>query len=110
MIEQNFRDLKNIVNIRPLFVRLPEHVRALIGISVVAQFMNAFLTRKLTTIDMSLHEFYCLLEKSAAVATLKTPKRSFNKLIQTQPKLTQALEVIGLKDFAPSSQTMAILN
>ena len=110
MIEQNFRDLKNIVNIRPLFVRLPEHVRALIGISVVAQFMNVFLTRRLAKIGMSLHEFYSLLEKSAAVAILKTPKRSLNKLIQTQPKLIKALDVIGLKNSVFSAKTMAILN
>ena len=110
VIEQNFRDLKNIVNIRPLFVRLPEHVRAIIGISVVAQFMNIFLTRKLATIGMSLHEFYSLLAKSASVAILKTPKRTLNKLIQTQPKLIKALEVLGLKDSVFSQQTMAILN
>ncbi len=110
VIEQNFRDLKNIVNIRPIYVRLPEHVRALIGISVVAQFMNVFLTRKLTTIGMSLHEFYSLLDKSASVAILKTPKRTINKLIKTQPKLTKALEVLGLKDVVFSKPTMVILN
>jgi len=110
VIEQDFRDLKNIINIRPLFVRLPEHVRALVGISVIGQFMNVFLTRKLSTIGMSLREFYLLLEKSASVAVLKTPKRAFNKLIKTQPKLIKALEVLGLKDPVFSDRTMAIIN
>lgn len=110
VIEKNFRDLKNIINIRPLFVRLPEHVRALVGISVVAQFINIFITRKLENIGMTLREFYSLLDKSSAVATLKTPKRTLNKLIQTQPKLFQALDVLGVKDFVFSSATMAILN
>ena len=110
VIEQNFRDLKNIINIRPLFVRLPEHVRALIGISIVAQFINIFITRRLAKIEMPLREFYSLLDKSSAVAVLKTPKRTLNKLIQTQPKLLQALDVLGVKDFVFSSATMAILN
>lgn len=110
VIEQNFRDLKNIINVRPLFVRLPEHVRALVGISVVAQFMNVFIARKIATIGMSLNEFYSLLEKSSAVAVLKTPKRQLNKLIQTQPKLIKALEVIGIKDSVFSASKMAILN
>lgn len=110
VIEQNFRDLKNVINVRPLFVRLPEHVRALVGISVVAQFINVFLSRKLASIGMTLSEFYSLLEKSAHVAVLKTTKRTLNKLIQTQPKLIKALEVIGLKDSVFSSKTMAILN
>jgi transposase len=110
VIEQNFRDLKNVVNIRPLFVRLPEHVRALIGISVVAQFINMFITRKLAVIGMPLSEFYSLLERSAAVAVLKTPKRTLSKLIKTQPKLIQALDVLQLKDSVFSKQTMAILN
>ena len=110
VIEQNFRDLKNIINIRPLFVRLPEHVRALIGISVVAQFINISITRKLAKIGITLREFYSLLNKSATVAILKTPKRTINKLIQTQPKLLQALDVLGIKDSVFSSATMAILN
>jgi transposase len=110
VIEQTFRDLKSVLDLRPLFVRLPEHVRALVGISVIAQFMNVFLARKLATIGMSLNEFYLLLTKSASVAVLKTPKRSLKKLIQTQPKLIKALEVLGLKDSVFSSQTMAILN
>lgn len=104
------KDLKNIINIRPLFVRLPEHVRALVGISVVAQFMNVFIARKLETIGMSLREFYFLLDKSASVAVLKTPKRIFTKLVKTQPQLIKALEVIGLKNSVFSDRTMATMN
>ena len=35
VIEQNFRDLKNVIDLRPLFVWLPEHVRASVAISVL---------------------------------------------------------------------------
>lgn len=109
VIEQNFRDLKNVIDIRPLFVRLPEHVRALVCVSMIAQFINIFITRHLATIGMSLNEFYHLLDQSSSVAVLSTPKRRMNKLVKTQPKLIAALEALDLKDAVFSDRTMATL-
>jgi transposase len=110
VIEQNFRDLKNVIDLRPFYVRLPEHVRALVGISIIAQFINVYIARKLSTIEMSTREFYTLLEKSAPVAILKTPKRTVKKLIKTQPRLIEALEAIGIRNSVFSSHTMAAMN
>ncbi|MGK5088813.1 IS1634 family transposase [Bdellovibrionota bacterium FG-2] len=109
VIEQDFRGLKNIIDLRPLYVRLPEHVRALVSISMMAQFINVFITRRLATIGMSLNEFYNLLDQSKSVAVLSTPKRTLNKLVKTQPRLITALEALDLKDSVFSDRTMATL-
>lgn len=109
VIEQDFRGLKQTINLRPLFVRLPEHVRALVDVSMIAQFMNVSITRRLAAIGMSLNEFYRLLDQSSSVAVLRTPKRTLNKLVRTQPKLIAALEVLDLKNSVFSERTMAAL-
>jgi transposase len=110
VIESNFKDLKNIINIRPLYVRLPEHVRASVTVAIAGQFMNIYIAKALKKIDLSLSEFYRLLAKSAPAAIFSTPTRTSKKLIKTQPKLMEALEVLGLKDSIFSASTMAILH
>lgn len=109
VIEQNFRDLKNIINLRPIFVWKEDHVRAAISIAVIAQFMNTYIAKKVAPLNMSLSEFYKLLNKSSSVAILKTPMRTVNKLIKTQPRLMEALGLIGIKDSVFSDSKMAIL-
>ncbi len=96
VIENDFRDLKNIIDIRPLFVRLPEHVKAAVSLCMMAQFINIFIGKELKQINMSVSKFYELLNKSSAVAKLTIGKRIFKKQIQISEELKIALNTLGI--------------
>lgn len=96
VIENDFRDLKNIIDIRPLFVRLPEHVKAAVSLCMMAQFINIFIGKELKQINMSVSKFYELLNKSSAAAKLTIGKRIFKKQIQISDELKLALNTLGI--------------
>ena len=96
VIENDFRDLKNVIDIRPLFVRLPEHVKAAISLCMIAQFINIYIGKELKQINMSVSKFYELLNKSASVAKLTIGKRIFKKQIQISEELKLALKTLGI--------------
>lgn len=98
IIENDFRDLKNIIDIRPLFVRLPQHVKAVVTICMVSQYINVYITQKLKIIGMALSEFYELLNSSATVATMTTEERTFTKQIQIPERLAAALSALEISN------------
>lgn len=98
VIESDFRDLKNIIDIRPLFVRLPQHVKAVVTICMTSQYLNIYITQKLKTIGMALSEFYNLLNSSAPVVTMATEERSFTKQFQIPERLNAALVALEISN------------
>jgi transposase len=105
IIEEDFRKLKHVIDIRPLFVRLEEHVHAHISVCILAQFINVYLEQTLKPINLSLLDFYTLLERSSSVAYLKTQVQTHRKIITTQPLLKRALEVLGYSQILPAEFT-----
>lgn len=98
IIESDFRDLKNVIDIRPLFVRLPQHVKAVVTICMISQYLNVYITQKLKVLGMALSEFYNLLNSSASVATMSTNERSFAKQIQIPERLKAALAALEISN------------
>jgi transposase len=108
IIEQDFRDLKNIINIRPLFVRLEEHVKAIVTICMLSQFINVHITQLIKELGLSIEKFYELLNKSSSVATMATSARSFKKQIKPKAELKDALDILEISEQKLSTYIKAI--
>lgn len=99
-IEEDFRGMKQQLELRPIYARLEKHVSGLVAITVLAQFINLYIENTLGNgnIEMSLQEFYRALDGSAPVAYLRAPGQAFQKLINTDPALKAALKALSVKE------------
>jgi transposase len=99
-IEENFFGMKQLLELRPIYARLEKHVSGLVAIIVIAQFINVYIEKSLELgkVKISIQEFYRVLNASAPVALLRASGQEFQKLINTDPALKEALKALSLKN------------
>ncbi len=96
VIENAFRYLKSIEDLRPFYVYLPEHVNAHVDICMTAYFINTYIYHKLRDIGMSLADFYTLLEQYARVCTLTiSEKQNITLLKKLSKEITAIIRLFG---------------
>jgi len=98
VIEKDFRDLKNSLEIRPLYVRLEEHVKALVSISVIAQFIKIYIEQKLKSLELSSEKFMDLINSVSATAKITSGQKSVIKHKPLTPEVSKALLLLGVSD------------
>lgn len=98
-IEEDFFGMKQLLELRPIYARLEQHVSGLVAIIVLAQFINVYIEKTLEreAVELSLQEFYRVLDRSAPVAILRAPGQEFQKLINADPVLKAALKALSVK-------------
>lgn len=96
VIENDFKQLKNAVDLRPLYVRLDQHVRALVSITILAQFINVFIEQRLKNMELSSQKFLDGLATCSATAKLKGLSKRLIKHLPVPDKLENALKLLGV--------------
>ena len=99
-IEEDFKKIKHLLELRPIYARLEKHVSGLVAVTMLSQFINIYVETALErgNIEMSLQEFYRALDSSAPVAFLKASGKEFQKLVNTDPALKKALQALSVKE------------
>lgn len=96
VIEQGFRHIKSVLDLRPMYVWLPEHVNAHIDICMTAFFINNFIESRLKPLNISLSHFYSLLEQYSKSSQMSTGNGvTVSLLKQPSLELQSALKALG---------------
>lgn len=94
VIENAFRHLKTFLKLRPFFVWLEEHVRAHVDICMSSYFIDHYITEKLRPYEISIEQFYLLLEKYAYASKIGTGDNTRWVLTQTSNELIEMLQIL----------------
>lgn len=98
IIEKDFRNIKNLLNLRPLFVRLDGHVRALITATVLGQFINVFIEQMLKPLEMTSESFLEKLKYYSPAAKLRGAGKTIIKHLQISEEVKTAIHQLGISD------------
>ena len=95
VIEQAFRHIKSTLDLRPMYVWLPEHVNAHIDICMTSYFINNFIETRLKEYS-SLSNFYSLLENHSKSCLIDTGRGETVSLIKKpSPDLAKAIKALN---------------
>lgn len=83
VIESAFRHLKSFLDLRPVYVRKVDHVRAHVDICMTSYFINNHIRLKLKEMNMSIKNFYSLLDQYS-IATRMGAKDNHSVFILNQ--------------------------
>jgi len=105
VIENAFRHLKSFLDLRPIYVRLEEHVEAHIDICMTAYYINNYIYRCLQAINMSLNEFYQLITNDSMATELEcNGKKSQTILKKPEKRLIEALKILGIESLITETE------
>lgn len=95
VIEDVFRHIKSVADLRPFFVYLTDHVKAHVDICMKAYFIDNFIRNKLKDADISLSHFYSVIKSYSRVCTL-TSENQHKTLLKTLSKeVRQIIKSLG---------------
>ena len=98
IIEKDLRFLKNRLNLSPLFVRLDEHVRALITNAILRQFVNVFIEQTLKPIEITSESFFEKVKYCSPAANLSGAGKTIIKHFQIPEQVKTAIQRLGISD------------
>jgi transposase len=98
IIEKDFKQIKNNIELRPLFVRLENHVRAMVTITILAQFINVFIEDRLRKLEISSQKFLQQLSNCSSVAKLSGHGRKVIKQLPMPALIANALPLLGISN------------
>jgi len=94
VIENAFRHLKSILDLRPFYVRLDDHVRAHVDICMCAYYLNNWIYQKLSESEISIDDFYSELKKNSHTCRLKSDEKNIVLLKTLTPKMIKILNIL----------------
>ena len=94
VIENAFRHLKSILDLRPFYVRLDDHVRAHVDICMCAYYLNNWIYQKLSESEISIDDFYSELKKNSHTCRLKSAEKNIVLLKTLTPKMKKILGIL----------------
>jgi transposase len=97
VIENSFRELKSFLELRPFFVWTNNHVKAHFDIAMVAYFINNHIYHRLSKIDVSVRDFYELLDEASDAVEIKAPDGATTiKSKRISPSLEKCLNTLDI--------------
>ena len=95
IVERAFKQLKGVLNLRPIRVWLKNHVEGHINICYLAYAILAYLNHKLKKTNTTATEALNSLKHGYKI-TLNTPKEEWSLHVPLEPKQKQLLKAIGV--------------
>lgn len=110
VIENTFRYLKSFLDLRPVYVRKVEHVRAHVDICMSAFFVNRTIELKLKSSNISINKFFKILKRNSSVVSIgKEKKITKNILNQLSDEVIDLLKKLNVESVI-SNEVLSRLN